>query len=536
MKKIFLILMLFLTAFLMVSSVSASDNFTDVVSEVADDSPDVESVEQAVGESVVENTTPETLQTPETDVGKVNESGDVLAVNGGETLGAAKSVSKVSASKTTDYAIFKNKFTVKLTINGKAAPNKRIKITLNGATYKRYTDENGIATLWYRLNRGTYAVSYLFEGDSETSASNGSTKIVLIKPLKSRIQVTDKDINYRQGSKCLFSLKVYDGDGNRIKHRNVVIKVAGKTLNIKTTKNGYANVYLSLKHGTYKIKYAFGEKPYYTSKGTCKIYVRPYMGKGDGYWLWSDEMNSVDLDDLASKGTKQIFLHVHAITVYGKSSVLSFIRSANNHGMKVHMWMQVCYGDGGWVSPVRDDGSFKMAFMNQKISEAVEYAQMKGVAGVHMDYVRYGGTAHNHINAVESINYFVKKASLAVHKVRPNSIVSVAVMPEPSAMIYYYGQDISTMSKYVDMILPMVYKGNYGQPRGWIQSVTSEFVKQSNGAQIWTGLQSYRSDDDVTPLSHDELLKDAKAAKAGGAKGIILFKLGLSHYLNFNKV
>lgn len=533
MKKIFLILIILLTAFLMVSSVSAGDNSTDVVSEVSDDSLDVE---EASVDTVVENTSQETLQAPQTDDGEDNESDDVLGISDEDELGAAKATSKVLASKTTDYAIFKNKFIVKLTINGKAAPNKRIKITLNNVTYKRYTDENGIATLWYRLNRGTYGVTYLFEGDGNTSASSGSTKIVLIKPLKSRIKITDKNINYRQGSKCLFSLKVYDGDGNRIKHRNVVIKVAGKTLNVKTTKNGYANVYLSLKHGTYKIKYAFGGKPYYTAKGTYKIYVRPYMGKGDGYWLWSDEMNIVDLDDLKSKGTKQIFLHVHAITVYGESSVLSFIRNANNHGMKVHMWMQVCYGEGGWVSPVRDDGSFKIGFMNQKISEAVGYAKMKGVAGVHMDYVRYGGTAHNHINAVESINYFVKKASIAVHSARPNSIVSVAVMPEPNSMIYYYGQDIPTMSKYVDMILPMVYKGNYGQPRGWIQSVTSEFVKESNGAQIWTGLQSYRSDDNPTRLSHDELLKDAKAAKNGGAKGVVLFKIGLSYHLNFNKV
>ena len=35
-------------------------------------------------------------------------------------------------------------------------------------------------------------------------------------------------------------------------------------------------------------------------------------------------------------------------------------------------------------------------------------------------------------------------------------------MPEGSSNSYYYGQDYSQMSKYLDFIVPMIYKGNYG--------------------------------------------------------------------------
>ena len=109
-------------------------------------------------------------------------------------------------------------------------------------------------------------------------------------------------------------------------------------------------------------------------------------------------------------------------------------------------------------------------------------------------------------------------------------------MPEPSMMHYYYGQDVPTMSKYMDVLIPMVYKGNYHQTTKWITSVTKTFVKQSNGAQLWTGLQSYHSDDNAKKLSQKSLLKDAKAAKEGGAKGIILFRIGISCNFNFKKV
>ena len=103
-------------------------------------------------------------------------------------------------------------------------------------------------------------------------------------------------------------------------------------------------------------------------------------------------------------------------------------------------------------------------------------------------------------------------------------------------MHYYYGQDVPTMSKYLDVLLPMVYKGNYHQTRSWIKSVTKTFTDQSNGAQVWTGLQSYHSDNNAKKLTQSSLLKDSKAAKKGGAYGVILFRIGISCNFNFKKV
>jgi len=120
--------------------------------------------------------------------------------------------------------------------------------------------------------------------------------------------------------------------------------------------------------------------------------------------------------------------------------------------------------------------------------------------------------------------------------VHPNIIVSAAVMPEPSSMKYYYGQDVPTISKYLDVVIPMIYKGNYHASSKWIKKVTKKFVKQTTGSKIWAGLQSYKSDWNIKKLSYSALLKDAKNAKKGGAAGVVLFRFGLSALLNFKKI
>lgn len=54
---------------------------------------------------------------------------------------------------------------IKLTDNGKALSGKTIKITVNGVTYNKTTDNNGIARLKNNLDEGIYDVTYVFDGD-----------------------------------------------------------------------------------------------------------------------------------------------------------------------------------------------------------------------------------------------------------------------------------------------------------------------------------------------------------------------------------
>lgn len=501
MKRIFILLMI-LVAAVSVSAVAADENVTDVMGEdVPQDVLDSAPIEQ-------------------------------LADNGT----AERAASKIEATSVKGYESFKSEISFKLTSNNKPLASKKLTIQINGATYTRTTDKSGNAILSVNLKAGTYAAKITYDGDNLTRETTKNCNVVIKKPLKTSLKLGDKYINYRQGSKCLFYVKLL-ANGKAVKNQQVTFRAAGKTYTAKTDKSGMAKIFLNMKKGKHRVKYSFKKtSPYLASSGSHVVKVKAKMAKGNGYWLWPMHMKSVNLNNLAKRGTKHIFLHSQALYTHGRASVISFIKRAHSCGMKVHLWMQICCVGENWVSPVKNDGSFKHGFINGKIRLAKSYARVPGVDGIHFDYIRFGGTAHNHKNAVKCINYIVKKASVAIHKIKPNAMVSAAIMPEPSMMKYYYGQDIPTMSRYLDALLPMVYKGNYHQTRNWVTSVTKTFVSQSSGAQVWTGLQSYHSDNNAAKLSQKSLVKDAKAAMKGGAKGVVLFRIGISCNFNFKKV
>lgn len=495
-KKIIFALILLLTFCVTLSAVSADENATDADEEV---------LCEDIGDVVLEDTS------------KVN--------------------STISAKNTVGYQSFSTDFSVDLKANDTALSERNVSITVNNVTYSKTTNDAGRATVSVKLPTGSYNVRFSYAGDENTTSCEGTAKITVKNPVKTKLKVADKKINYRQGLKNAFILLLVDANGKAIKNQQVTIKVNGKKYTVKTDKKGYAEFYLSLKKGKYKIKYSFSKSaPYLSSSGSYKIKVKAPISKGNGYWVWSSHMNSVNLQKLAKLGTKHIFLHSYSIYAHGKSAVVNWIAKAHKYGIKVHIWMQVCYVNGAWTRPCNPDNTIKYGFLNSKIKEAKSYAKIKGVDGVHFDYVRFGGTAHLYKTSTDAINYFVKKASIGVHKVNSNCIVSAAVMPEPKMMIYWYGQDIPTMGRYLDVIVPMVYKGNFNKDSAWITKIVKLYGKQSKSAIIWAGLQSYHSDNNVKKLTQAELIKDARAAKAGGATGSILFRIGITNYLNFKKV
>ena len=442
----------------------------------------------------------------------------------------------IDAQPATGYEQFSSDFTVTLTSNGTPLVSKPVSIAVDGVNYNKTTDSKGQASISAKLTKGTYDVSFSFAGDADYAASNGTAKWTIKSPIKTSLKVADKYINYRHAAKTAFIVRLVTSSGAGVKNQTVTVKAGGKTYSAKTDSSGYATVFISLKKGTRKITYSFkSNSPYLSSSGSHTVKVKSSIGKGYGYWLWGDSMKRINLKTLKNKGTKHLFLHSYSIDLFGKSTVKSWIAKAKKYGMKVHIWMQVFY-NGKWISPINSDGSFKYSYMKKQISLAQSYAKIKGVAGIHLDYVRFGGTAYRYDDSVKAINYFVKKACNDVRKVSPNCIMSASIMPEPGMTEDYYGQSIPSMTKYLDVIIPMEYKGNYKKKTTWIKYVTSSFVLDSYGAQVWAGLQAYKSDSNPKKLSASELCKDARAAIEGGAKGVVLFRIGVTNLLNFNKV
>ncbi len=426
-----------------------------------------------------------------------------------------------------------NSFKVALTSGSVALVGKTVTLTVAGKDYTKTTDSNGVVSLQINLNSGKYTMGYSFKGDSKVNAKSGSSAIT-VKDRTATSLTWKTSSSLYQGTQT-FKVLLQDSNNKALSGKTVKLTVNSKTYSATTASNGYATFSVNLAAGTYTVSYKFeasGDNNYAPSSGSAKVTINKKTTlNGYGYWLFGGDMKKVDLSSLASKGTSDIFLNYYALTVHGKSVVESWIASANSYGIRVHIWMQTFY-DGSWINPVKN-GSPNTAYFNQVISEAKKYASIKGVAGIHFDYMRYPGTAYKTTGGTAAISQFAKSAAEALHALDSNLIVSCAVMPETTSNSYYYGQDLSEISKYMDVVVPMIYKGNYGKTTSWITTTTKWFVENSNGAEIWAGLQGYNSDDDVTKLTSTDITKDAQAAVNAKATGVIIFRWGVSNFVNY---
>ena len=391
-----------------------------------------------------------------------------------------------------------------------------------------------MASIDLNLKAGVYKIKYAYDGDLNTSSFTGQSKITVKKTSSVSINKISSNI-FRNKETSYFQVKIKDIRSNPIKNAKVIFKINKKNYIKKTDSNGIATVKFKLKTANYLFKVTFPKtKNFKKNTKTYTVKVKPKQARNNGFWLRATDMFDVNFKTLQKYGTRHIFLNAKAIESYGKKTVEKFIKQAKSHKIKVHIWMQVFYY-GKWLNPVKN-GKINYDLISSKIKLAKNYAKLKNVGGIHFDYLRYPGTAYKYKNSVKAINYFTKNAVKSIHKISKKIIVSAAVMPEPSSMKKYYGQDIPTLGKYLDAIVPMVYKGNYNAGSSWIKFVTKTFVSQSKHAKIWTGLQCYKSDNKINKLSAGELMGDADAAALAGASGVILFRFGLLNYINFNDV
>ena len=130
-------------------------------------------------------------------------------------------------------------FKVRLTSDGKALPNQKVKITINGKTYTKTTDKNGYASLKISLPPKAYTVK-------ATYGNLTITKKVTVKSI-----ITAKNINAKKSSKSI-KIKVTLKKVNKkyLKNKKVTLKFNKKTFKVKTNKKGVAT--FTIKNSVYK--------------------------------------------------------------------------------------------------------------------------------------------------------------------------------------------------------------------------------------------------------------------------------------------
>ena len=270
--------------------------------------------------------------------------------------------------------------------------------------------------------------------------------------------------------------------------------------------------------------------------------------KHNAIWLWSTYMNEWTADDAAlmkqmkALGYDHVLLNYAAFESKERTKTKKFIEAAADAGLMVHGWIQCFYSNGNWVSPVIDEENrYDQELFDDIIAKANAYIDEWGVQGIHLDYIRFGGTAPNHnpspeVTAVGAVTEFCRQIREAMDARGEGIILSAALMAENNAA-YYYGQDASQMGKYIHVLMPMIYRyqsGGVAYGESWCQSMARMFADATD-AQVWAGLQTYDyAGTSVRGLDAGTIRADCNTFIGTGVSGVVLCRYALGTFPDVN--
>lgn len=163
--------------------------------------------------------------------------------------------------------------------SGNAFASKNIIISIAGKTYNVTTDENGLAKIKLELTNKdlnkSLTIVYNFVGDDDFKASNGSSKI---KVIKIPTIVTAKNVSYKKGANKYFTVTVKNKLTKKVmKNLTLNIKVftgkKSKTYTIKTNNKGIGKLPTKkLTKGKHKVTIETNNN-YYNINSSSKIIV-----------------------------------------------------------------------------------------------------------------------------------------------------------------------------------------------------------------------------------------------------------------------
>ena len=157
-----------------------------------------------------------------------------------ETLIISKDLTKYYKNGTHFDIILKD-------VLGNVLVNKEVKITINGVTYKKITDTNGVASLAINLRPGDYILTAY-------NPVNGEQKGVNIT-VKSLIVQNDLTKYYLNASR--FQATIYNKDGSLAVNKNVTFNINGVFYIRTTDSNGVVSLAINLRPGDYIITTIF---------------------------------------------------------------------------------------------------------------------------------------------------------------------------------------------------------------------------------------------------------------------------------------
>ena len=249
----------------------------------------------------------------------------------------------------------------------------------------------------------------------------------------------------------------------------------------------------------------------------------------NGYFINPGQtpVNSIDPSALKKQGITDVFVLTNRDNP--NSTLTSFLAKFAGSGINVYAWVE-CFKDSNGNFFYPDNNT---TLVNQVISNITSIAANYNVNGIMLDYIRYPGNAYLHPNATTYVDNFASAIRNNINTInnenisgKPRILLTAALMPETSVNAYYYGQDYSLLSNYLDYLSPMIYKGNYNANTNWIATTTAYIIAHSSKPVV-SILQTYYSDSNPTPETSSELNLDIENAMDDGSYGYSLFRYGL---------
>ena len=211
------------------------------------------------------------------------------------------------------------------------------------------------------------------------------------------VKFSSKNVVSTYGKKATFSVKVLDGNGNLLKNKHVIFKVAGKTYNVSSNSNGIASIKIKLNAGKYDIKYScdnFSGKSTITFKNYYKIKV--YKWKSGANIKRNKKIREnipksslvKKIVKLAKKGTpmikfkggkgKKVFITagVHGNEISSQIAVMKLIKYLQSHPIKGTVYIIPFINPKATASNVRD---YKGINLNAKanVKGTISYKTVK---------------------------------------------------------------------------------------------------------------------------------------------------------------
>ena len=314
-----------------------------------------------------------------------------------------KDKTSLTADAKKTYIVSKDKGSFSVVLKSKHGvllKNKKISFKFNKKTVTSKTDANGKAKITIPvLAKGTYKISYKFEGSKNFYSDSGSAELVVVSP-STKMSSSIVVMHYKDASS--FKVKLTNAKGKALANKDIKIKLNGKTTICKTNDKGYAK--LSLKNvvpGNHVVKYSYstkGMKDY--SHGSNRVIILKLVAKISAKDLTmkanDGSVYKVVVKDDSGKALKGVFVKS---TINGKS----YIYQSDSNGIAQ---LKITKGAGYYsIKSIVADPYYKSAPVSKHVL-------VKGTKFIAKNVYVSGGSASFSVKLVNEKNSPVKSKNV----------------------------------------------------------------------------------------------------------------------------